>query len=221
MVTTDGGAAGRAGLAPMTVVDIAPYLAGARDGAAQVAAAAGGACESLGFFGVVGHGVPDQAVDDMETVSRAFFALPLAEKMGYKPRRWLDFVGYYPPESLAAAATIGERGPKDLFEAFSCGPYYEFRVPGAGEDRLKKGRDLGEGGRAWAALPACVSHPPVFRAPRRGRIRRGSTATPQLYARAVKATPKGRASPVRRCRRTSRRPTAVIAFSTASGRSRW
>jgi isopenicillin N synthase-like dioxygenase len=136
MVTTDDGAAGRAGLAPMTVIDIAPYLAGARRAASQVAAAVGGACESLGFFGVVGHGVPDQAVDDMETVSRAFFALPLAEKMGYKPRRWLDFVGYYPPESLAAAATIGERGPKDLFEAFSCGPYYEFRVPGAGEDPL-------------------------------------------------------------------------------------
>src|SRR5215471_7062031 len=117
METTDGKEGVRAGSAPMAVIDIAPYRGGSHADAARVAAAVRGACETLGIFGVVGHGVPGQVISDIEAVSQAFFALPPEEKLRYRPRLWWDFVGYYPPQSLAAAATIGERGPKDLFEA--------------------------------------------------------------------------------------------------------
>jgi isopenicillin N synthase-like dioxygenase len=122
--------------APMAVIDISPYLDGSPSDAARVAAEVGEACAGLGMFGVVGHRVPGQAISDIEAVSQAFFELPASEKMLYAPRSRLDYVGYYALESLAAAATIGQPGPKDLFEVFSCGPYDDIRSPHHGEDRL-------------------------------------------------------------------------------------
>jgi isopenicillin N synthase-like dioxygenase len=38
------------------------------------------ACEELGFFTVVGHGVPPELVDEIASRSRAFFDLPAGEK---------------------------------------------------------------------------------------------------------------------------------------------
>lgn len=95
-------------------------LAGAAD---QIRRAA----ESFGLFGIVGHGVPATTISSLEDVSRAFFALPAAEKARCTPASIFDYVGYYGMESLTAAATEGERTPRDLFEAFSCGPYDDIR----------------------------------------------------------------------------------------------
>ncbi|MDQ0463249.1 isopenicillin N synthase-like dioxygenase [Caulobacter ginsengisoli] len=47
----------------------------------EVAAAVGAACRSHGFFYLVGHGLSDALLDDLEAQSRAFFALPEAEKL--------------------------------------------------------------------------------------------------------------------------------------------
>jgi isopenicillin N synthase-like dioxygenase len=137
----------RAGSAAMPVIDLAPYLGRSRSGAAATAAEVRQACEALGVFGIVGHGVPGQVTSDIETVSREFFDLPAEEKRTYAPPSRLDYVGYYGLETLAAAATIGQSGPKDLFEAFSCGPYDDIRAPGDGEDRLF-GRNI------WPVRPA-------------------------------------------------------------------
>jgi isopenicillin N synthase-like dioxygenase len=38
------------------------------------------ACEEVGFFTVVGHGVPEDAIDSISSSARAFFDLPDAEK---------------------------------------------------------------------------------------------------------------------------------------------
>ena len=40
----------------------------------------GGACETIGFFAITGHGVAPGIIDAMQAASRAFFALPQAEK---------------------------------------------------------------------------------------------------------------------------------------------
>ena len=62
-----------------------------------VAAAIGRACRDLGFFYVIGHGVPAQLVRRLDAASRRFFAQPLAEKMRvsmeHGGRAWR---GYFP-----------------------------------------------------------------------------------------------------------------------------
>src|ERR1700749_2266387 len=63
------------------VIDIAPYLAGTAEGKRRVAAQLDRACREVGFYVIVGHGVDPVLVEQVETVSRAFFDLPLDEKM--------------------------------------------------------------------------------------------------------------------------------------------
>lgn len=66
----------------LPVIDMAP-LFGQSDpaGRARVAAAIRQACEAHGFFYLVGHGIGLDVLADLETQSRAFFALPLEEKL--------------------------------------------------------------------------------------------------------------------------------------------
>ena len=48
---------------------------------AQVAPRIEAACRESGFFYVTGHGVPEELIRRLDTASRAFFALPLDDKM--------------------------------------------------------------------------------------------------------------------------------------------
>ena len=54
-----------------------------RADAAAVACAVRRACEAHGFFYVVGHEVDEQAASRLDTLARAFFALPDAVKARY------------------------------------------------------------------------------------------------------------------------------------------
>src|SRR5215467_15511727 len=63
------------------VIDIAPYLAGTPEGKRRVAAELDRACREVGFYIIVGHGVDPRLIEQIETVSREFFDLPLDEKM--------------------------------------------------------------------------------------------------------------------------------------------
>jgi isopenicillin N synthase-like dioxygenase len=64
------------------VIDIAPlFEPGATAARRQVAAAIAAACRSTGFFYVTGHGIPAALVQQLDTVSRRFFALPTEDKM--------------------------------------------------------------------------------------------------------------------------------------------
>ncbi|MET9444033.1 2OG-Fe(II) oxygenase family protein [Streptomyces sp. NPDC006610] len=49
-------------------------------GRAEMSAAIRRACETSGFFTIVGHGVPKDLVDRMYTTTKGFFTLPEAEK---------------------------------------------------------------------------------------------------------------------------------------------
>lgn len=63
----------------LPIVDVSPLVTGTGDIAA-VAAAIGAACRDVGFFHVTGHGVPADLQLRLDEDSRAFFALPDAEK---------------------------------------------------------------------------------------------------------------------------------------------
>lgn len=66
----------------LPVIDVSPLLARSTPAAcAAVARAIEGACRDTGFFYIVGHGVDAEVVARLDRASRAFFALPLEEKM--------------------------------------------------------------------------------------------------------------------------------------------
>lgn len=72
---------GDLGKADLPVIDIHPLSTEHADARAGVAEEIQRACRENGFFYVTGHGIPRQVLDDLETVSRQFFALPLEQKM--------------------------------------------------------------------------------------------------------------------------------------------
>lgn len=80
----------------LPVIDIAPLLTPGADRAA-VGRALDRACRERGFFYVRGHGLAESALGALERSSRAFFALPLEEKLAIRMalggRAWR---GYFP-----------------------------------------------------------------------------------------------------------------------------
>ena len=102
------------------VVDLA-------DNPVRVARHIGDACAEIGFFQIVGHGVPDAVVDAAWWATRAFFdepeAVRLAVAMPYAgyPYGYQGFAG----ETLAlscGASSLGEVTPPDRKHTFSFGP---------------------------------------------------------------------------------------------------
>lgn len=62
------------------VIDIGGLQAGARADFVRVAAELRAAAESVGFFYIKNHGVPQALIDELLAVSKRFFALPLEQK---------------------------------------------------------------------------------------------------------------------------------------------
>jgi isopenicillin N synthase-like dioxygenase len=79
----------------LPIIDVSPLVTGAP--AAAVAEKMRSACEDVGFFYVVAHGVPEPLQLQLETLSRRFFAQDLATKMRIRMelggRAWR---GYFP-----------------------------------------------------------------------------------------------------------------------------
>src|SRR5207249_2214458 len=96
---------------------------------ARVAAEIGRACEEIGFFSVVGHGVPAETIRRMAEVSRGFFDLPAEEKLRLASGAATPGLpAYRPLETESLAASGGGRAPGDLKESLDWGP----AVPGSG-----------------------------------------------------------------------------------------
>ncbi|MFN4001365.1 isopenicillin N synthase family dioxygenase [Microcella sp.] len=76
---------------------------------------------TVGFFQVVDHGVDPAVADAAWNAARAFFDLPLDDKLAVE-RPAGGLYGYFPMRSESLAASRGEATPGDLKESFNMGP---------------------------------------------------------------------------------------------------
>ena len=97
------------------VIDLAAVETDA--GLARVASELGAACRDVGFFYVVNHGVPSSLVADAFAVSRAFFAMPVAEKLELS----VDVVGGNRGYSGFMREALDPTHGRDRKEAFNVG----------------------------------------------------------------------------------------------------
>ena len=81
------------------------------------------ACEEIGFFGVIGHGVPGSVIADLVAQAYAFFDLPLAEKLAVRRPRPEQNRGYIAPGEERLARLHGNETPPDLKELYAIGPF--------------------------------------------------------------------------------------------------
>ncbi len=130
--------------ATLPLVDVAAL--GGDDAAAErrIAAEIGAACRDIGFFCVVGHGVPAQQVEATFAMARSFFDRPEAEKLEIAITRSRHNRGYVP---LAAEALDPTR-PGDAKECFNAG-----RELASDDPALLAGRPF-HGPNQWPAIPA-------------------------------------------------------------------
>ena len=105
------------------LIDLAPALAGDAAGKKRVAAEVGDALETVGFFYIVGHGVPAELVQRMRDRAYTFFAQPLAEKMEIGRPSPEITRGYDPPAQQSLSATKDNVSLPDLQEAFGMGGF--------------------------------------------------------------------------------------------------
>lgn len=104
------------------VIDIAPFLSGSAGGKETVAAHVKRACEDIGFFSIVGHGVPDAQIENMRAVSNRFFDLPLEEKLKVRRAPGAGSPGYGVLGEIGLGRSLGAKTPPDYQEGFVIGP---------------------------------------------------------------------------------------------------
>ena len=101
------------------VIDLTPWLGGDETARAAVAAEVDAALQSVGFFLITGHGVPDELRGRVRAQARAFFALPRQAKQRYAVT--VAGRGWLPPGVEANAYAEGTQTPPDLKESFAVG----------------------------------------------------------------------------------------------------
>jgi isopenicillin N synthase-like dioxygenase len=109
-------------LMTVPIIDLSPYWAGSNAGKQAVAQQIDRACRDIGFLIISGHNVPQALIDAVDEVSRAFFDLPLPEKMQVVRPAPDVTRGYIPIEGESVARSRGEYAPGDLNESLMIGP---------------------------------------------------------------------------------------------------
>jgi len=99
------------------VIDAGPAFRGEPSGLDTAARQMRRACESVGFFYLAGHGVPQAVIDAAFRASREFHALPLEEKLRLKLNE--NNIGYLPVnESMQRASTVHKATRPNFNESF-------------------------------------------------------------------------------------------------------
>ena len=57
-------------------IDFAPFLSGELGEKNKIARQIGAACEGIGFFYLIGHGIPTEVTSNIFAAARRFFSLP-------------------------------------------------------------------------------------------------------------------------------------------------
>jgi isopenicillin N synthase-like dioxygenase len=89
---------------------------------AEIAVALDRACREIGFYVVVNHGVQPGLIAALHAQSRAFFDLPLAEKLRVARPRPEQNRGFIAEGAETLARLAGETTPPDRKEVFTIGP---------------------------------------------------------------------------------------------------
>ncbi|MCU1515110.1 MAG: isopenicillin synthase family oxygenase, partial [Microbacteriaceae bacterium] len=79
-------------------------------------------CTNVGFFQVIGHGIPDAVADRAWDATVALFDLPLEQRLAVRQPSPGYPYGYIPFTGESLAASTGAESKPDLKEAFSIGP---------------------------------------------------------------------------------------------------
>ena len=104
------------------VIDIGPFLDGDDVGRGHVIEHVRAACEGIGFFTIVGHGVEPSLIAALRDTARSFFALPDTAKEKVRPPIGGVPRGYRAIGDEGLAYGAGEQTPPDLKEVFHLGP---------------------------------------------------------------------------------------------------
>ncbi|MEM7271775.1 MAG: 2OG-Fe(II) oxygenase family protein [Actinomycetota bacterium] len=127
--------------APRTSVPIIDLTgASAEHPPAPVVDGIGTAAAELGFFQVVGHGIPDRLIAEVWAMTRAFFALPAATKRSLQRTRE-NSRGYYDRE-----LTKNRRDRKEVLDIA------QVPFPEAGDDDPRNHQPV-DGRNQWPDLP--------------------------------------------------------------------
>lgn len=108
-------------MAGISAVDLGAFFAASEQEQAHIAADVDEICQHTGFLIVKNHGIPQEVIDTAWSSVRAFFELPLEQKLAVKspdpgcPR------GYFPMASEALAKSLGNETPPDIKESFGIG----------------------------------------------------------------------------------------------------
>ena len=101
-----------AAAALVPVIDYGPYFAGEPDALQRLAEELRYACETVGFFYALNHGVPRTIIDRGFAASRQFHALPLEEKLRLRLNE--NNIGYLPMNASVQAASTVHKATKPI-----------------------------------------------------------------------------------------------------------
>src|SRR3954453_17351126 len=103
-------------LESVPVVDIGPFIGGDIGQNQRVARALAAACEEIGFFTIVGHGVPEALIEETRARALEFFAQDAAAKRAIARPASKISRGYSWVGDRGLAYSLGDRTPPDLQE---------------------------------------------------------------------------------------------------------
>ena len=105
-------------------IDLGAFLAGNGKEQQTIAASVDEICKSIGFLIIEKHGVPGDVIDKAWSTTRAFFDLPLEQKLKSKSPDPACPRGYFPIAAEALARSLGVDTPPDIKESFGIGPVH-------------------------------------------------------------------------------------------------
>lgn len=130
-------------------IDLRAFLAGNSKEQKIIASHVDEICKSTGFLIIENHGVPTKIIEQAWSSTKAFFDLPLEEKLKSKSADPSCPRGYFPMASEALAKSLGVDTPPDMKESFGIGP---LRAPPY--DMEVEDFEFHYGENLWPTLPA-------------------------------------------------------------------
>ncbi|MGX9419354.1 isopenicillin N synthase family dioxygenase [Vibrio sp. WJH972] len=98
----------------LPIIDISPLNSDHKEDWAPVIAQIDKACRELGFFYVIGHGIPNTQFEHMKATASDFFSLPIAEKKKISIENSENHRGW----GALNAEQLDSSGPQDCKETF-------------------------------------------------------------------------------------------------------